>query len=150
MKCPYCGKTIQKDAQSCKYCGVSIVTDPSYMEGVRLFCDGEYHKAVEKLSLALTLSPDNLEIVRGLGHSYLHSGNSELAYECYERLYDSEHTPIDVIFSYGQDGRLKVRVTIPNTDTQVESELTRENSLPQEHLDGWRQHISGAEPLHDA
>ena len=57
-----------------------------------------------------------------------------------------ERTPIDVTFSYGQDGRLKVRVTIPNTDTQVESELARENSLPQEHLDGWRQHISGAEP----
>jgi len=61
-----------------------------------------------------------------------------------------EKTPIDVIFSYGQDGRLKVRVTIPNTDTQVDSELARENSLPQEHLDGWRQHISGAEPLEGA
>ena len=57
-----------------------------------------------------------------------------------------QRTPIDVIFRYKQDGRLKVRVTIPNTNTKVDSEFTRENSLPKEHLDGWRSHISGAEP----
>ena len=55
-------------------------------------------------------------------------------------------TPIDVLFRYLQDGRLKVRVMIPGTDTKVDSELRRENSLPKEHLDGWRRHISGAEP----
>jgi molecular chaperone DnaK (HSP70) len=55
-------------------------------------------------------------------------------------------TPIDVLFRYKQDGRLKVRVMIPDTDTKVDSELRRENSLPKEHLDGWRQYISGAEP----
>ena len=55
-------------------------------------------------------------------------------------------TPIDVLFRYQQDGRLKVRVMIPEADTQVDSEFRRENSLPKEHLDGWRRHISGAEP----
>ncbi len=57
-----------------------------------------------------------------------------------------EGAPIDVLFRYGQDGRLKVRVVIPDADTRVDSEFTRENSLPKEHLDGWREHISGAEP----
>ena len=57
-----------------------------------------------------------------------------------------QKTPIDVLFRYRQDGRLKVRVTIPNTDTKVDSELARENSLSKEHLDGWRQYISGEEP----
>jgi len=55
-------------------------------------------------------------------------------------------TPIDVLFRYKQDGRLRVRVTIPETDTKVDSDFTRENSLPKDHLDGWRRHISGAEP----
>ncbi len=55
-------------------------------------------------------------------------------------------TPIDVLFRYEQDGRLRVRVSIPDADTQVDSEFRRENSLPKEHLDGWRLHISGAEP----
>jgi hypothetical protein len=43
------------------------------------------------------------------------------------------------------DGRLKVRVTVPSIQAQVESEFSSENSLPKDHLDGWRRHISGAE-----
>jgi molecular chaperone DnaK len=57
-----------------------------------------------------------------------------------------QKTPIDVLFHYRQDGRLRVRVAIPTADTKLDSEFTRENSLPKEHLDGWRQYISGAEP----
>ena len=52
-------------------------------------------------------------------------------------------TPIDVLFRYKQDGRLKVRVAVPSTDAKIETEFARENSLPKEHLDGWRRHISG-------
>jgi molecular chaperone DnaK len=55
-------------------------------------------------------------------------------------------TPIDVVFRYRQDGRLKVRVTVAGTVAKVESEFTRENTLPKEHLDGWRRYISRAEP----
>ncbi len=56
------------------------------------------------------------------------------------------NTPIDVLFRYKQDGRLRVRVMIPETDVKVDSEFTRENALPKDHLDGWRRYISGAEP----
>ncbi len=55
-------------------------------------------------------------------------------------------TPIDVIFRYHSNGRLKVRVTVPETNAQVDTVFTRENSLSKEHLDGWRAYISGAEP----
>ena len=55
-------------------------------------------------------------------------------------------TPIDVLFHYQPNGRLKVKVTIPNTEAKVEAEFARENSLSKEHLDGWRRYISGAEP----
>lgn len=54
-------------------------------------------------------------------------------------------SPIDVLFHYNTDGRLKVRVTLPNTDTKVDTEFTRENSLSKAHLDGWRRYISGME-----
>ena len=51
-------------------------------------------------------------------------------------------SPIDVLFQYEPNGRLKVLVTVPDTDTKVQSEFTRENSLSKEHLDGWRRYIS--------
>jgi molecular chaperone DnaK len=55
-------------------------------------------------------------------------------------------TPIDVFFRYKEDGTLKVRVTVPGADAEVVTELARENSIPKEHMDGWRRYISGAEP----
>jgi len=55
-------------------------------------------------------------------------------------------TPIDVLFDYKSDGRLGVRVSVDDTDAQVEATFSRENSVSKEHLDGWRSHISGMEP----
>ncbi len=53
--------------------------------------------------------------------------------------------PVDVLFHYQPNGRLKVRVTVPKSDVKLETEFHRENALPKEHLDGWRRHISGEE-----
>lgn len=53
--------------------------------------------------------------------------------------------PIDVVFGYQANGRLKVKVTVPGTDREEEAEIVRENGLPKEHLDGWRRYISGSE-----
>jgi molecular chaperone DnaK len=55
-------------------------------------------------------------------------------------------SPVEVQFHYAPNGRLKVRVSVPNTTSKVETEFARENSLPKEHLDGWRRYISGMEP----
>jgi len=57
-----------------------------------------------------------------------------------------EQSPVDVLFHYAPNGRLKVRVSVPNTDSNVETEFTRENSLSKEHLDGWRNYISQMPP----
>jgi len=54
-------------------------------------------------------------------------------------------SPVQVVFHYKPNGRLKVRVSVPNTESQLETEFARENGLPKEHLDGWRRYISGAE-----
>jgi len=56
--------------------------------------------------------------------------------------------PVEVAFHYEPNGRLKVRVVVPGTDRQVETEIVRENSLSKEHLDGWRQYICGLPPTH--
>lgn len=56
------------------------------------------------------------------------------------------HSPIDVLFHYRANGRLKVRVHVPGTDREENAEIQRENSLPKEHLDGWRKFICGMEP----
>ena len=55
-------------------------------------------------------------------------------------------SPVAVAFHYEPNGRLKVRVTVPNTTRQIETEIVRENSLPKEHLDGWRRYICRMEP----
>jgi len=52
-------------------------------------------------------------------------------------------TPIEVRFSYEENGRLTVIVTVAGTDKVLKHEITRENSLTQEQLDSWRQYISG-------
>ena len=56
------------------------------------------------------------------------------------------HSPVDVRFHYEANGRLRVKVTIPSTDREVETEIVRENSLSKEHLDGWRRFIARMEP----
>jgi molecular chaperone DnaK len=53
---------------------------------------------------------------------------------------------VDVSFHYQTNGRLKVRVAMPESGKEVEAEFTRENRLAKDHLDGWRRYISGAEP----
>ena len=55
-------------------------------------------------------------------------------------------TPVEVLFHYQPNGRLKVRVAIPGTDRQVATEIVRENSLCKEHMDRWRQRICGQPP----
>jgi len=52
-------------------------------------------------------------------------------------------SPVDVVFFYQADGRLKVRVRVPHSDRQTETEIVRENGLSKEHMDAWRQFISG-------
>jgi molecular chaperone DnaK len=53
---------------------------------------------------------------------------------------------IDVLFHYETNGRLKVRVSVPGTQQETETEIVRENSMSKEHLDGWRRYISGVAP----
>jgi len=55
-------------------------------------------------------------------------------------------SPIDVSFHYRADGRLKVRVQVPQTSRRFETEIIRENCLSKEHMDAWRQFISGQKP----
>jgi molecular chaperone DnaK len=55
-------------------------------------------------------------------------------------------SPVDVAFYYKPNGRLKVLVTVPNTDRQIATEIIRENGLNKESLDAWRQRICGRPP----
>lgn len=55
-------------------------------------------------------------------------------------------SPVDVRFHYEPNGRLKVRVRLPGTERQLETEIVRENSLGKEQLDGWRRRICNLAP----
>jgi len=58
----------------------------------------------------------------------------------------SAGAPVDVLFQYQSNGRLKVRVSVPGTGSEVETEIVRENSLSKQELDGWREFIARMGP----
>jgi molecular chaperone DnaK len=49
-------------------------------------------------------------------------------------------TPIEVVFVYAENGRLKVSVHVAGTS--IKHELARDNSMNQEQRDEWRVHVS--------
>jgi molecular chaperone DnaK len=56
-------------------------------------------------------------------------------------------TPIEVKFRYLENGRLSVRVKVARTDTRLEHEIMRENSLTHDQLNSWRKYVSGLPPM---
>lgn len=54
--------------------------------------------------------------------------------------------PVEIVFRYRANGRLKVKVRVPQAEREVVAEFHRERALTKEHLDGWRRFISGKEP----
>jgi molecular chaperone DnaK len=54
-----------------------------------------------------------------------------------------KHTPIEVRFTYGEDGRLLVRVRIDGSEEAVRHVLERPTSLTAEELNKWRVYVSG-------
>jgi molecular chaperone DnaK len=52
-------------------------------------------------------------------------------------------TPIEVRFSYQENGRLTVHVSVAGTQHELKHELARDNTLTQEQLDAWRLYILG-------
>jgi molecular chaperone DnaK len=59
----------------------------------------------------------------------------------------SPQTPIEVRFRYAENGRLEVTVRIVGAATFLRHELTRENTLTAEQLNGWRQYIAQLPPV---
>jgi hypothetical protein len=55
-------------------------------------------------------------------------------------------SPVEVLFHYQPNGRLKVRVNVTDAERQMTTEIVRENSLAKEQLDEWRKLICGLEP----
>lgn len=55
-------------------------------------------------------------------------------------------TPVEVRFTYQENGRLTVNVQIEGAGKALKHELQRENSLSQQDLDFWRKKVSGLDP----
>jgi molecular chaperone DnaK len=47
-------------------------------------------------------------------------------------------SPVEVFYTYGEDGRLSVSVSLPGMDARVEQEIERQSSLTQEQIDAWK------------
>lgn len=54
--------------------------------------------------------------------------------------------PVEVVFHYRSNGRLQVKIRVPQMDRDTNAEFQRERALTRELLDGWRRFISGKEP----
>jgi molecular chaperone DnaK len=59
----------------------------------------------------------------------------------------SPQTPIEVRFHYAENGRLEVTVRIVGANKFLRHELTRENTMSAEQLNGWRQYIAQLPPV---
>jgi molecular chaperone DnaK len=58
------------------------------------------------------------------------------------------HTPIDVTFRYGQDGRLTVKAKLPGLNKEATSEIQRSAGMTAEIMKNWNQRIqNGDGPL---
>jgi molecular chaperone DnaK len=58
------------------------------------------------------------------------------------------HTPIDVTFTYGQDGRLTVKARLPGLNKEATSEILRSAGMTAEIMKNWNQRIqNGDGPL---
>ncbi len=84
--CAQCGKELDDAVNFCPYCGISTKNiDSAYVKGVHYFCEGEYKKALEEFLKARKLNPNDPELIKDCGHTYLHSGNPEKAYSNYSK-----------------------------------------------------------------
>ena len=52
-------------------------------------------------------------------------------------------TPIEVRFSYQDNGRLSVKVNVRGTRRELRHEISRDNTLSQQQLDAWRLFVAG-------
>ena len=52
-------------------------------------------------------------------------------------------TPIEVRFSYQENGRLTVNVLVAGTRQELRHEITRDNTMNQQQLDAWRLFVTG-------
>lgn len=86
MRCPRCNSHIALGENYCHQCGTSLVNIPqTFIDGIRLFCEGEYEESLRKLKVACLTHPGNPEIIKDCGHAYLHNGNLSDAMEMYAR-----------------------------------------------------------------
>jgi hypothetical protein len=59
-------------------------------------------------------------------------------------------TPIEVRFSYQENGRLSVHVTVGGTRRELKHEIMRDNTMTPQQLDAWRLFVTGQPPSDQA
>jgi DNA-binding NtrC family response regulator/Tfp pilus assembly protein PilF len=84
--CAQCGRELDDTVNFCPHCGSATKNiDSAYVKGIHYFCEGEYKQALEELLSASKINPNNPELIKDCGHTYLHSGNPDKAYEYYSK-----------------------------------------------------------------
>ncbi len=48
-------------------------------------------------------------------------------------------SPVEVFYSYAEDGRLSVAISLPGTDTKIKQEIDRQSGLSAEQIAAWRE-----------
>jgi len=56
-------------------------------------------------------------------------------------------TPVSVRFTYKENGRLSVHVTVAGSDRETRQEIVRPHAFTPEQLDAWRAHVLGGEQV---
>jgi DNA-binding NtrC family response regulator/Flp pilus assembly protein TadD len=68
-------------------------------DGVHAFSEGDFEEALRLFRQAGLLAPDNMEILKDVGHAHLHLGHRSQAHEAYDRAWEGGARYVDLAFN---------------------------------------------------
>lgn len=102
LVCKKCGKPVTGQARFCAHCGTKLsFQNPTLNEGRKYFMLGDYATALKLYEEAAQLEPTDGDVLRELGHAYLHTRKWEDAGGIYRRALEAGADYADIHFNLG-------------------------------------------------
>src|SRR5579862_9144109 len=101
--CKKCGKPVTSSSRFCAHCGTKLLfsQNPTLSEGRKYFMLGDYATALKLYEEAVQLEPTDKDVLRELGHAYLHARKWDDAGALYRRALEAGADYVDIHFNLG-------------------------------------------------
>ncbi len=102
LVCKKCGKPVNNESRFCSQCGTKLLfQNPTLNEGRKYFMLGDYATALKLFEEAAHIEPMDPDILRELGHAYLHTRKWEDAGVIYRRALEVGADYAEIHFNLG-------------------------------------------------